>query len=217
MVLGSPDLCIESDASLTGWGACILPGRRSLVTGGDTAPHQLPGASGSKNIHEGPEAKASTASTGQHNCCSQYQRGTVSAQATTIAREVWMWCLESETILSAQHLPGKDNTTTDQEAREMKDHSDWMLTQTVFLRIVDHFPNLNVDLFACHLTFQLPRFFSWRPNPMAEAFIQDWNTVRQPPTESDREGTFHNGGTRGRGGACSMALETMVPKNFSVC
>ena len=91
-----------------------------------------------------------------------------------------MWCLEREIILSAQHLPGKDNTTADQESREMKDHSDWMLSRAVYLRIVDRFPNLNVDLFVSRLTFQLPCFFSWRPDLMAEvtdAFIQDWNTV----------------------------------------
>ena len=40
---------------------------------------------------------------------------------------------------------------------------------------------LEVDLFASRLTKQLPRFFSWRPDPEAEAtdaFMQDWTTCR---------------------------------------
>ena len=36
-------------------------------------------------------------------------------------------------------------------------------------------------MFASHLTHQLPRFFSWRPDPEAEAvdaFTQDWSEIR---------------------------------------
>ena len=59
----------------------------------------------------------------------------------------------------------------------MRDRSDWMLNLLVFQRVLDHFPFLEVDLFATRLTFQLPLFFSWRPDPLAEAtdaFLQDW-------------------------------------------
>ena len=40
---------------------------------------------------------------------------------------------------------------------------------------------LEIDLFASRLTRQLPRFYSWRPDPEAEAtdaFLQDWAKVR---------------------------------------
>ena len=59
----------------------------------------------------------------------------------------------------------------------MKDRSDWKLNPSVFQRILTLFPVLNVDLFASRLTYQLPRFFSWRPDPLAEAtdaFLQNW-------------------------------------------
>ena len=39
----------------------------------------------------------------------------------------------------------------------------------------------NVDLFASSLSKQLPRFYSWRPDPEAEkmdAFSQDWSQIR---------------------------------------
>ena len=40
---------------------------------------------------------------------------------------------------------------------------------------------LEVDLFASRLTMQLPRFYSWRPGPQAEAmdaFMQNWTPVQ---------------------------------------
>ena len=59
----------------------------------------------------------------------------------------------------------------------MKDRTDWKLNPSVFQRILTLFPGLNVDLFASRLTYQLAQFFSWRPDPLAEAtdaFVQDW-------------------------------------------
>ena len=69
---------------------------------------------------------------------------TVSTQATLIARELWMWCLQRDISLSAQYLPGKDNTIVDQELREMKDRSDWLLNRDVFGKILHRFPGLNI-------------------------------------------------------------------------
>ena len=106
---------------------------------------------------------------------------TVSAQATAIARDMWMWCLRRGMNLSAEYLPGKENTIADEESRAMKDRSDWMLTTEVFKRISCRFPHLNVDLFASRLTSQLLRYFSWRPDTAAEAtdaFQQDWKPLK---------------------------------------
>ena len=79
--------------------------------------------------------------------------------------------------LSAQYLPGKENTIADEESRVMKDRYDWRLNRSVFRQIERHFPEMNVDLFSSQLTFQLPRYFSWRADPAAEAtdaFQQSW-------------------------------------------
>ena len=107
--------------------------------------------------------------------------GTVSAQATILARELWMWCLERDILLTAQHLPGKENIRTDTESRVMKDHFNWMLKPSIFQWVLDRFPYLEIDLFASRLTFQLPSFFSWRTDPLAEvtdAFLQDWRDMK---------------------------------------
>ena len=100
---------------------------------------------------------------------------TVSTQATKLARELWMWCLECQIHLIA------DNVRTDTESRQMKDRSDWMLNPSIFQLIMRLFPYLEVNLFATRLTSQLPRFFSWRPDPLAEvmdAFLQDWSLIK---------------------------------------
>ena len=102
--------------------------------------------------------------------------GTISTQATRLARELWMWCLERDISLTKQHLPGKENVIADTESRVMRDRSDWMLNPSIFRLIMFRFSHLEVDLFATRLTYQLLRFFSWRPDSLAEetdAFLQD--------------------------------------------
>ena len=106
--------------------------------------------------------------------------GTVSQDMNNIVKEMWLWCMKRDITLEAEHLPGVLNTVADEESRVMKDNSDWMLNPTVFSRIQSHLGLLEVDMFASRLTTQLPRFFSWRPDPEAEAvnaFSQDWRPL----------------------------------------
>ena len=107
--------------------------------------------------------------------------GTVSNQLKDLAKELWMWALDRDITLSAQHIPGKSNTIADMESWTIRDRSDWMLCPRIFQAIKKEFGPLDVDLFASRLTFQIPRFFSWRPDPLAEAldaFQQDWSPLR---------------------------------------
>uniref|UniRef100_A0A1X7VHA5 Uncharacterized protein n=1 Tax=Amphimedon queenslandica TaxID=400682 RepID=A0A1X7VHA5_AMPQE len=81
-----------------------------------------------------------------------------------------------------------DSTTSTRErecnsrlSRVMKDRSDWTLNPVIFHRIQKHFPCLEINLFATRLSHQLSRFYSWRPDPLAEAtdaFLQDWGPVK---------------------------------------
>ena len=107
--------------------------------------------------------------------------GTVSTQATRLARELWMWCLERDILLTAQHLPGKENVIADTESKVMRNRSDWMLNPSIFQRMMCQFSYLEVDLLATRLTYQLPHFFSCRPDPLAEetdAFLQGCTHVK---------------------------------------
>ena len=106
--------------------------------------------------------------------------GPVSPTATEITKELWLWCLQRNIALKAQYLPGVDNTQADMESRVMRDRSDWMLNPEIFNRIQDVLGPLDIDLFASRLTAQLPRFFSWRPDPLAEAtdaLLQRWEDL----------------------------------------
>ena len=63
----------------------------------------------------------------------------------------------------------------------MKDRSDWKLDRQTFVKINERYGPLEVDLFASRLTNQCRRYFSWQPDPFAEAtdaFLQDWTIWR---------------------------------------
>ena len=100
----------------------------------------------------------------------------------------------------------------------MRDRSDWMLNPTLFQRIRRRFPELEIDLFASRLSFQLPRFFSWRPDPLAEAtdaFLQDWKGLCAYAMEPHRANPVESGGTGSRPistNSPSLALATLVPQ-----
>ena len=53
---------------------------------------------------------------------------------------------------------------------------------------------METDLFASHLSFQLPHFFNWRPDPLTEgtdAFVQYWKGLKayENPLEFEKEGS----------------------------
>ena len=92
--------------------------------------------------------------------------GTVSPQLTDLAKALWMWALSKDIALSAKHIPGDLNKVADSKSRSMTDRTDWKLHP----RAIDQqWGPLEVDLLASRLSNQLPRYFSWRPDPLAEA------------------------------------------------
>lgn len=114
----------------------------------------------------------STAAVGQSDSSSIHQqsrRDDLPSGNSTIAKNLRMWCLERNILLTAQHLSGVENVRVDRESRVMRDRSNWMLNPLVFQKIIGHFHYLKINLFATCLSSQLPRFFSWCPDPMAKA------------------------------------------------
>ena len=107
--------------------------------------------------------------------------GTQSPVLCQLVLTIWDWCIQKNIFLLAEYLPGKDNVAADQESRSMKDRCDWMLNPQVFDQINQHLSPLEIDLFASHLTKQLPSFYSLRPDPEAQAtdeFNQDWSQMK---------------------------------------
>ena len=181
------DLTIDSDASLIGWGAAC----REQTTGGPWSAQE------SASHINCLELLAATLAvqTFAKNCTGlslllridnttavayiNNLGGTVSAELVTLAKNLWMWCLERNIHITAQHLPGVLNSTADAESRTMLDRTDWKLHPAIFRDINNQFGPIEVDLFASRLTSQCQHYFSWRPDPYAaatDAFLQDWST-----------------------------------------
>ena len=108
--------------------------------------------------------------------------GTVSLQLVQLAKTLWLWALQRDVTLLAQHIPrGVTNQVADEVSGTTTDPLDWKLSLEVFQKINAIWAPLEVDLFASRLSSQLPRFFSWRLDPQAEAtdaFFQDWRHLK---------------------------------------
>ena len=157
-----------------------------MVRAGEVMAHQLSGDvssfPSSSDIPERLIKSLSAAAVGQHHCNGLYQQsgGTVSPQLTSLVRSLWLWALQKDVILTAQHIPGISNCVADTESRTIRDCTAWELSPVVFNKINKILVPLEVDLFASRLTHQLPHYFSWRPDPLAEAmdaFQQNWGPL----------------------------------------
>lgn len=109
-----------------------------------------------------------------------YIGGTVSKELLKLARALWMWCLERNIHLIAQHLPGHSGRPGESlNGRQVR------LETRIFKKFNYQFGPLEVDLLASRLSAQLQTLFSWRPDPLAlaiDAFLQDWGRERGLPT-----------------------------------
>ena len=135
-----PDIQIESDASLNGWGASAHRSR----TGGPCSREErtlhincldlLAATLAVKTFLKGQINKRVLLLLDNQTAVAYVNNlgRTVSTQAMRLARELWMWCLERVILLTAQHLPGKENIIADTESRVMRDRSDWMLNPSIF-------------------------------------------------------------------------------------
>jgi len=86
-----------------------------------------------------------------------------------LAVSIWGWCIFTNILLSAQHIPGKSNGEGDSLSRQFVSNIEWSLDQDVFNRLVviTFFPD--IDLFASRLNTKLNQFVSWHPEPGAVA------------------------------------------------
>ena len=184
-----PDLVIESDASTLGWGASC----QNINTGGPWSAQEktnhincleLLAATLALKTFVKNQTGVSVLLKIDNTTAVAYinnQGGTVSKTLVTLTRDLWMWCLERNIHIQAQHLPGVLNYRADTESRTLKDRSDWSLDKDTFSKINERYGPIEVDLFASRLTNQCRRYFSWRPDPYAEAtdaFLQDWSSIR---------------------------------------
>ena len=184
-----PSMIITSDASTTGWGACL----GDTTTGGTWSAQEMMHhinylellaaflavqyfLKTENNITILLKLDNVTAVTFINRL-----GGTHSKPLCQLALAFWEWCIPRNLFLIAEHLPGQQNVLADHESRSLKDRCDWMINPQLLHQIQDQLGPCQVDLFASRLTRQLPRYFSWRIDPQAEAvdaFKQDWSQYR---------------------------------------
>ena len=181
-----PDLEIETDASLQGWGAYCA----GECTGGCWSDEEktyhinaleLLGATfGIMAFCKHNRVRSVFLLTDNTTVVAHINRmgGTRSPFLVQFTKNLWQWCLDRGVQLSAQHLPGKKNLRADYLSRYLRDRSDWVLDAELFGMINSRLGPLEVDLFTTRFSARLPRFFTWRPDPMGEAtdaLAQDWS------------------------------------------
>ncbi len=111
--------------------------------------------------------------------------------------------------------------------RTTLDHHDWKLDPLTFAEVNHLWGPLEIDLFASRLTAQLPRFFTWRPDPVAEATdafsqklgggervcLPTFCPNRKMPPKTSRSRRFSSGVS-----SASLEITTLVPTSAaSVC
>jgi hypothetical protein len=107
--------------------------------------------------------------------------GTRSIELNKLTKEIWEWCIQHSIWLSAVHIPGISNIDADHQSHHFHDKHEYMLNTSVFLTILNQYPDLNIDLFASRLNHQLPHYASWKPDPgcsVVDAFSINWNTKK---------------------------------------
>lgn len=100
----------------------------------------------------------------------------------SFSREIWLWCINRDIWLTAQHIPGKQNVMADSYSRRFNTNTEWMLDGSVFNSLTISFFSPDVDLFASRLNKRMTPFVSWLPDPDAlatDAFCLDWGRFRR--------------------------------------
>ena len=102
------------------------------------------------------------------------------SQLCRLALEIWEWCLLRQISPHAEYLAGKDNVLADWESR-YHDNSDWQLLPSVVEAVHHLLGPFTIDLFASRTNTQLPIYCSWRPDPqvrVVDAFSTSWSQDR---------------------------------------
>ena len=187
-----PDLVLETDASLLGWGARC----EEIPTGGLWSLEErnqlhinclelLWGALAVKTFAKNLTGVHIHLKMDNTTAISYINRmgGTRSYTLSEMACNFWSWCLERGIYLSAEHLLGIYNVTADVESRTLRSSLEWELNMNVLALIFSQLGRCEVDLFATRLNHKLLQYVSWRPDPFAiyiatNAFQVSWTNIK---------------------------------------
>ena len=171
-----PETTIQSDASTKGWGA-HMNGKR---TGGLWSPEErelhinaleLKAAFFALKCFLKDMTNVSVLLQLDNRTAVAYinkQGGTHSKLLNQMACELWEWALHQKIQILAVHIAGVTNQIADFESRNSQDSSDWQLNPSYFKQLMTVLCQCDVDLFANRLNAQLSKFYSWKPDPLAQ-------------------------------------------------
>ena len=192
LITQQASLTITTDASLQGWGATC----NGIQTRGPWSPQEqtlhincLELLAATLAVQSFAKEKSGTTillKIDNTSAVAYINRmgGTASPTLSRLTKDLWLWCMERNILLQAQHLPGVLNSIADRESSIWSDRSEWKLSPAFFQRINHWLGPLSTDLFASRLSAQLPAFISWKPDPLAiatDAFTVDWSNIPAKP------------------------------------
>ena len=140
-----PSMTIMSDASTTGWGACL----GDISTGGTWSAQEMMHHINYLELLAAFLAVQCFLKTGSNmtillkldnvTAVTFINRmgGTHSKLLCQLALSLWEWCIQRNLFLIAEHLPGQQNVLADHESRNLKDRCDWMINPQLFRQIQD--------------------------------------------------------------------------------
>ena len=94
-----------------------------------------------------------------------------------VAKEIWKFASERGFAISGLWIASKENVKTDEESRKAETSADWKLLPKVFQLITRTWGPMTVDAFASLSMHQLPRYWSWRADPLSlgiDGMLQSW-------------------------------------------
>ena len=184
----SPSHHMETDASLTGWGAFSHTSRFTQGKWSASESKLHINCLELKAIFFGVKAlfPGSSPISLLVHCDNipavryvNHMGGTRSKNLCALSLELWDYCLSHNIWLQAEYFCGRDNTRADRLSREFLDNHDYHLSTSWFTFLHSHLDFcLDIDVFASRLHHHLPRFSSRLPDPDAEfinAFSFPWS------------------------------------------
>jgi len=165
-------LCIESDASLSGWGAfCNGVSTRGKCSLSEAEYHInylellaaffalqsfLPHHSSVKHVRL--KMDNTTAVANINNL------GSIKSPLLNgLSRSIWDWCIMHNIHVSAESVPGSCNVIGDNFSREDSSRLKWSLNNSIFNKLIELVFKPDIDLCASRLNKKLPMFVSWSP------------------------------------------------------
>lgn len=184
---GNPEIQIQTDASLSGWGAIC----QDSQTGGRWSDEEKENHINFLELKaiqfalkafqskiEGKHVKILTDNTTALSYVLCFG-GMKSKVCNSLSKEIWFWCIDHSVWLSCSHIAGKNNPA-DTPSRQFNDQLEWSLSQEVFSSICEQFGTPKIDLFASRLNRKLPIYCSFQHDPFSsyvDAFTIDWGSV----------------------------------------